>query len=969
MGKGQGLFINSVEAPLVLCDADWRPVDANDAAVAALGFPSIADLCAGLVSLPTSEPAIHSVASAQVLLSRVTIDGMQLLQCAPVRPEGADEPPPLVRLYAEAFRASPTPTMIADRRDRTPIEMNPAWFELLDYDEEQLEDIEADDIWVYPEDRRQYYASVGENRGYASGFETVLRSRTGEEIPVQIFSRLIDPGSPLFAVTVLIDLRARRRYENELLEESRRVRISESKLDAIFRNSPTPTYLFDPQANQVLELNEAAVALTGYTRESARDLDQLWVNQAERAEFHRIREIQRVDGFPATLRRSDGEHVRILLYRDLIDSGDSTVSVIQMVDISALSESEERFERLFRYTPTPAVLLDLNSKILDANVAAERLFGMSREQMRAGATRRWVDLAVRDRFVREITRTGAVSDFPAEFFVASGGTVPTLVHGQVVTQGGTQELLLQFVDLTEKESYELERAATLAQLEQAQELARIGSFTWDIAAAQIDLSPQLAEMLRVAPGKHQPDVLLARVNVDDRDRIRGVFTEMFTREGERLSAEYEVRVGDADTIVCRTVGVLRVHRERAYIIGVSQDITEQHKAEQARLNFEAGVQHTQKLESLGVLAGGIAHDFNNLLTGILGNTELALRVEGLPEAARHSLETVFTASQRASDLTNQLLVYSGKGKFDMAPLDLGVLVQDISGLLHLSISGSGALVLDCEPGLNGIRADRSQVQQIVMNLIINASEALPEGRGNIEVRTRAVSLTAEQGALYDGVPAGDYICLRVSDDGVGMSPEVKERIFEPFFTSKFAGRGLGMAAVMGIVRAHHGGICIESGPGVGTSVWVVFPALDFAVSPESVKQSATPRQADLSATVLVVDDDELIREYAARLLRTSGYRTLVASSAAEALERAQDASVLLLDVTMPGMSGLDVLAALESQARKPPVVMMSGYGEGPMEGARYSGVMRFVAKPFTANVVLDAVSEVLLADETGSAAG
>ncbi len=424
--------------------------------------------------------------------------------------------------------------------------------------------------------------------------------------------------------------------------------------------------------------------------------------------------------------------------------------------------------------------------------------------------------------------------------------------------------------------------------------------------------------------------------------------------------DYDLVLAEAEVRSCRTVAVLREHRGRRYIAGVTQDVTEQRRAEQARRDFEASVQHTQKLESLGVLAGGIAHDFNNLLTGILGNTELALRVAGLPESARQSLETVFSASQRASDLTYQLLVYSGKGKFDMEPVDLSLLVQDIAGLLELSIERDSELILDCEEPLNGIRGDRSQVQQIVMNLIINASEAMEGREGRIEVRTRSVTLTEEEGALYDGVPAGDYIGLRVTDNGVGMTPEVKERIFEPFFTSKFAGRGLGMAAVMGIVRAHNGGICIESEPGVGTSVWVVFPALEFPAEPPLREEPRSGFASAASQTVLVVDDDELIREYALRLLQTSGYNALAAADGVSALDLAAQANVMLLDVTMPGISGLEVIERLNAGPHQPPVIMMSGYGESRIEGTRYEGSLRFVAKPFTANALLKAVAEALL---------
>ena len=412
MAETEGSFISGVGLPMERCNAQSDPVEANAAALALFEESSPEALCARLRDMDTESGAVHDLQVGRIFVSRVVVDQLHILQCALLDDVPRDATPPLLRLYAEAFRASPTPTMVADRRGRMPIDVNPAWLNLLGYTRAQVDHVGAHDIWAFPDDRRQYFDAVTANQGEANGFETSLRAKSGEVIPVQIFSRLIDKANPDFAVTVLVDLRERRRYEADLLAEGRRLRTSQSKLDAIFRDSPTPTLIFYPAERRVVEMNGAMEVLSGYTLESAAevDLDRFWVDPDVRAEYVRRATQKRIDRFPATIRRSDGQPIRVLLYRGVIESGEGELSVIQMVDVSALHESEERFERLFRHTPTPTILLTLSSDVLDANVAAERLFGIDRgddaqrTEPAVGRSRRAGSLHTRDRPVRACER-------------------------------------------------------------------------------------------------------------------------------------------------------------------------------------------------------------------------------------------------------------------------------------------------------------------------------------------------------------------------------------------------------------------------------------------------------------------------------------------------------------------------------------------------------------------------------------
>jgi PAS domain S-box-containing protein len=386
---------------------------------------------------------------------------------------------------------------------------------------------------------------------------------------------------------------------------------------------------------------------------------------------------------------------------------------------------------------------------------------------------------------------------------------------------------------------------------------------------------------------------------------------------------------------------------------VLSDITERKLAEDERRSLEAEVQQAQKLESLGVLAGGIAHDFNNLLVGILGNADLAYDDLPAHSPVRPLISEILKASTQAAGLTNQMLAYSGKGHFVVQTLDLGALVRDMGSLLVSSISKKVGLRYELTDDLPAIKADASQLQQIVMNLVTNASQAFGEGGGLITIRsgtTECDSASLCQTQLAQPLPEGRYVFLEISDAGSGMNEETKAKIFDPFFTTKPEGRGLGLAAVQGIVRGHGGAILVQSEPGVGSTLRVLLPALDYTISPSRTR--AAPESEDsLSGTVLVVDDVKMVRDLATRVLKRLGLTVLSVSDGVQAVElfreRHAEVDCVLLDLKMPHMDGQETFKELRKIRGDVPVILSSGYSE--KESTRQfggEGLAGFIQKPY-----------------------
>jgi signal transduction histidine kinase/ActR/RegA family two-component response regulator len=388
---------------------------------------------------------------------------------------------------------------------------------------------------------------------------------------------------------------------------------------------------------------------------------------------------------------------------------------------------------------------------------------------------------------------------------------------------------------------------------------------------------------------------------------------------------------------------------------ISIDITERKRAEEEKRGLERQVQQAQKLESLGILAGGIAHDFNNLLMVVLGHAELALKEISPMSPARGSITEITTAACRAADLCRQMLAYAGKASFALERVGLRELVEEMAHLLKTAISKKAILNLNLERGLPPIEADPSQIRQIVMNLIINASEAIGDRSGVITVSVGATRCDEEylrKTELRNDLSPGLYVHLEVTDTGGGMDAETRSRIFEPFFTTKFTGRGLGLAAVLGIVRAHKGALKMYSEPGKETTFKVLFPALEDAGEEARTYVSSPLADWRGKGTILLVDDEESLIALGARMLEHLGFTVLTAADGQQAVnlyrERGKEIDLVLMDLTMPHMDGAEAFDELRRMNPEVRVVLASGYSHEDV-ASRFAGkgLDGLLPKPYT----------------------
>ncbi|MDB6114201.1 MAG: sensor hybrid histidine kinase [Lacunisphaera sp.] len=405
-----------------------------------------------------------------------------------------------------------------------------------------------------------------------------------------------------------------------------------------------------------------------------------------------------------------------------------------------------------------------------------------------------------------------------------------------------------------------------------------------------------------------------------------------------------------------------------FIEGLAIDVTALKLAEQEKIAIERKLLAAQKLESLGVLAGGIAHDFNNILTSVLANASLARRdAEGHGPLSR-SLEQIEHAARRAADLCQQMLAYAGKGTIVTDQVEVSELIRGTTALLEVTISKNTRLELQLADHVPPVLADVTQLRQIVMNLVINAADAIGQQPGTITVRTFAQPANAEllRSALgQPDLPAGTYVGLEVRDTGCGMAPATIARIFEPFFTTKFSGRGLGLSAVLGIVQSHRGALFVESALGAGSAFRLLLPAMQDPPASTPAAPTATSVPIPLRGTVLVIDDEGAIRAVAAAVLEAHGATVLEAANGDEALtvlrEHGGKISLVLLDMTMPGIGGEETLRRMRLANFRPAVIMMSGYSEAEtMQRSASLGAIGFVQKPFELQALLAKVRPFLV---------
>ncbi|MGQ9792154.1 MAG: CHASE domain-containing protein [Anaerolineae bacterium] len=526
-----------------------------------------------------------------------------------------------------------------------------------------------------------------------------------------------------------------------------------------------------------------------------------------------------------------------------------------------------------------------------------------------------------------------------------------------------------------------ERTATLQETEErfrtlVQQVPAVVCLSLlDEVGTTLYISPQLTTMLGYTPEEWiaQPDLWRRCLHPDDRARVLAAY-ETMRNGGAPMNCEYRIIARDGRIVWVHEVANILYARASEPPIhqGILIDITEQKRAEQERLELERRLLHAQKLESLGMLAGGIAHDFNNLLTAMQGHLEMAQQQLSSATSLRWHIDAALQVIKRATDLTRQMLAYAGKGQFIVQEVDLNALIEQNRAMLSAAVSRSVTFDLQLAAQLPPIRADVGQMQQVIMNLITNASEAIGERPGVITLRTGVQICDQEylqRSCLEEKPPAGAYVFVEVSDTGCGMDEHTRERIFEPFFTTKFTGRGLGMAAVQGIVRALHGAIMVDSQLGHGTTVRILLPVAQLSessvpVSPASVAPAEMPREIVSTGAILVIDDEDMVCDLVADALHLMGFRSLTASDGEEGVrlfqEHANEIACIILDLTMPRQDGASTYHALRAIRPDIPIILTSGYSLRDVlqrfEGQKPDG---FLHKPYPLEELRRAVESVL----------
>ena len=863
--------------------------------------------------------------------------------------------------------------------------------------------------WTAPYDREKKAEALARcmREGFLRNLVIDHVGMNGSVTPVEINAKAIGEGESARIIALCRDITERRQAEAA-------VRESEEQLRGLFANATVGMYRTTPDGRIVMA-NPALVALLGYNsfdELASRNLEKEGFEpDYSRASFRQLLESQgAVTGIEAVWTRRDGKAVFVRESAKAIRGPDGVVLYYDGIveDFTerkraddALRESEERFRNIADTCPVIIWSGNPNREITFLNRQAGIFAGRDPEELLGT---RWMEyvhpddriplfslvssaIAGRARVQTELR----LRRHDGEYRWMLATAVPRVVGGTYIGHIGI------IVDITElKQSQEQvreqleglvnERARQLkdanarlleeiAERKQTEDMLRESRSKLEAALASmadavvitdpqanlIDFNEAVAKFCRFASKEEVPRTLAGFLEtfelfLPDGTPAQDLWALPCALRGETISnVDYTYRRKDTGETWIGSVSCGPIRGEGGGILGavlVARDITEQRQIEEQQ-------RHAQKLESIGVLAGGIAHDFNNLLTSILGNASMLKMDAAVGESQR--LMSIIESSERAAALTRQLLAYAGKGHFEITDFDLSRLVRSSADLIRVSIPRNIDLHLDVPASLPLVRGDASQIQQVVMNLAINAAEAIETSEGQVTISASARDLDSAAAArISPELAAGRYISIRVQDNGCGMDAATKARIFDPFFTTKFTGRGLGLAAVLGILRSHKGAITVESTPARGSAFTVYLPSSDAPVAKAS--REGAGKASVRPATILVVDDEEPIRVFTQAALEMYGYQVLLAEDGRQAsnmLVTGSGVDLVLLDVMMPVLGGVEAFGELRSKWPEVAFLIVSGYSEDEVHNLGIPADVPFLEKPYTIQTLADAVYKAL----------
>ncbi|MBN1377758.1 MAG: PAS domain S-box protein [Gammaproteobacteria bacterium] len=787
-------------------------------------------------------------------------------------------------------------------------------------------------------------------------------------------------GNVKFVIAIGVDVTERVQAEKALFESEERFRI-------LFENAPEAIVVVDAdQNNRFIDANQNACELYKLDRDELLKRGPAELSpptQPDGQASSRLASVQiqrALDGdmqhFEWTHRDAQGTDIQCEVYLVRLPAAGRRLLRGSVVDISdrkrahdALRESEQKYRLLFENLTTGfalhEIILDeagkpIDYRYLELNPAFEKLTGVTSDKL-LGKTIKEVMPETEDYWIQMFGKV-AITGEPLAYENYSrelGKYYDTWVFSP-----RKKQFAVIFNDISERKQAETQQADLARVMEESLNEIYIldlqtKKFIKANRAARENLGYSEKEFVELTPlhlnPYRTPQELTEIIKSLQSGRQQEINFESVhqRKDGTTYPVELHIQTG--------------TYADRLVLIAMGNDISERKRAEEERLNLERQVQHAQKLESLGVLSGGIAHDFNNILTSILGFSDLALRSVDSHSIAAEYMQNVVASGQKAAELAKQMLAYSGKGQFDVQLTNLSELVEDIASMLEISISKKCLLQYCLEPDLPAINADATQIRQVIMNLVINASDAIGNQTGVISVRTGVMQCEVEylkETYLDQDLQAGPYVYLEVKDTGAGMSDSDRQKIFDPFFTTKFTGRGLGLAAVLGIVRGHHGAIKVTSEVGKGSVFKVLFPASTQSVVAGEAAAVIDNAPWQSQGTVLVIDDEESVRHLVRRMLMDMGFNVLEAAGGEEALaiyrRQADDITLVVLDMTMPGLDGIETFKQLQTIQQNVKVIMSSGYDRQTAAGSISSkGLSGFIQKPYRYDELVSVVREVL----------
>ncbi len=630
--------------------------------------------------------------------------------------------------------------------------------------------------------------------------------------------------------------------------------------------------------------------------------------------------------------------------------------------------SEQKYASIFHLMPDMVGITRMaDGCFIEVNAGFERLTGWRRAEVIGKSSLElglWSPEA-RAEALSVLQRDGHVEEFNFMLGTRSGEQRIAQMYLTPITVNGDRCLYFMARDITERNMFER------ALRESEERFRSIMSLSPDI----ISIISREGELLYNSPaalqihGYTQEEMCgintLELIHPEDREEINRAFAQVIASPDRVVTVQYRYRNRDGSYFWMECSARNQLDNPHINgVIAISRCIEDRKRLEEERIILERQLLHVQKLESLGILAGGIAHDFNNILTAIIGNADMALMRLTPESPAVENLQRIEKAAARAADLARQMLAYSGKGKFVVETIDLNRLVEEMGHMLEVSISKKVIFSYHLTRPLPAVNVDSTQIRQIIMNLVINASEAIGDASGVIALTTGCQQCSDDylrDSWLADRIPAGPYVFMEVTDSGCGMDRETLGKIFDPFFSTKFTGRGLGMAAVLGIIRGHGGTIKVTSEPGKGSSFKVLLPAGDQPAEPCTGTAGGNAWHG--SGVALLVDDEQTVRDIGAEMLQALGFEAITAGDGRDALEQFRqrsDITVVILDLTMPRMDGEQCYRELRRIDPAVKVIMTSGFSESEISRKfAGTGVAGFVQKPYTLSDLRDVLKGII----------